>query len=261
MNKMKFILFASLIVCFLSQRVSADSDSILFVYYNQFEPFSWEADNQMQGMFIDIINEVFEERLGISVRHEGYPWKRAQQMVQDGSADAMCTVATSQRLEYAVETSFPVLSINFKIFTAVDHPRLIEMNKIETLSDLGDLALADIAGSGWAAANLQDRQVYYADTYDQLFQMLIQGRADAAIRNDWQTQYLLNKAGFGNDIIALPQPMTSEPIEYTILIGKSSPFAEQVDRINNVLEQMVENGDILEIFEKYRDMDITADNF
>jgi len=231
---------------------SADTGSIRFVYFDQFEPFSWLEDGRMQGMFIDVINEVFEVRLGIPVEHEGYPWKRAQLMVMEGTADAMCTIATSERREYALPVSTPVVRINFKLFTSADHPDRDRLAGIRSLRDLQDLSLVDITGSGWAATNLKDQDVHFVNTYEHMFLLIKLGRVDAAVRNDWQTLYLIKKTGYSEDIVALPQPMTAEPMEYTILIGRNSPFAAEIDRIDAVLKQMEEEGVIQRLFEKYR---------
>ena len=65
-------------------------DTIRFVYYNDNAPFGWEENGEMQGIYIDIVNEVFKKRLGIPVEHRGYPWKRAQMMVKNGDADGYC---------------------------------------------------------------------------------------------------------------------------------------------------------------------------
>lgn len=253
MRKIKSFLHIILFTFFLTGSVRAETDQIRFAYYDQFEPFSWSQNGQMQGLFIDILDELFENRLGIEVIHEGAPWRRAQQMVKDGLADGMCTVATDNRLEYTNASSVPLVGIYFRVFTSANHPDIQRLSRFNHLDDFKDFTMVDIAGSGWAAANLKDMDVLYADSYEQLFQMLLLIRADASTRNDWQTEYLIRKLGFSNDIMALPKPITAEPIEYTILINKDSDFAPLMKDVEEALIQMEQDGVLQTIQAKYID--------
>lgn len=231
---------------------SSQEETLRFVYFDQFEPFSWQENENMRGIFIDVIDEAIANRLNISVIHEGYPWRRAQIMVQDGHADGMCTIITPERLTYTLGTTTPIITANFKIFTSSNHPRLAQLQQVKTLQNLMGFTLVDVFGSGWAEQNLKDMDIFFVASYQQVFKLLESGRFDAAIRNDWQTQNMVKKLGFEGKIISLPQPMTSEAQQYSILIGKKSPFAAQIEQLNAVLKQMEQDGTLQMIYNKYQ---------
>jgi polar amino acid transport system substrate-binding protein len=94
--------------------------------------------------------------------------------------------------------------------------------------------------------------VHFMTSYQQLFLYLEAGRADVAIRNDWQTQYQIKKLGFTGKIVMLPQSMTSEPQAYSILIGKRSPFIAHIERLNTVLKEMERDGTLQTIYNHYK---------
>lgn len=73
-----------------------------FVYYDNYKPRSWLSDGKMRGILIDIINEAAHKRSGIDIIQEGFPWKRAQLMVQNGMADAFITLPTPERSAYTL---------------------------------------------------------------------------------------------------------------------------------------------------------------
>jgi polar amino acid transport system substrate-binding protein len=183
-KKTKILLL--LMTVLLLETVSAGAKTLKIVYFDQFEPFSWRENNKMKGLFIDVVNEAIGKRMGLPVLHEGYSWNRAQAMVRDGSADGMCTIITSERLQYAVSTTTPVVTLNFRIFTAANNPRMSQLKRVKTIQDLSGFKLIDILGSGWAIENLKGMNVYFAPSYFQVFSLLESGKYDAAIRNDRQ---------------------------------------------------------------------------
>ncbi|MGL6054852.1 MAG: transporter substrate-binding domain-containing protein, partial [Vibrio metschnikovii] len=59
--------------------------SMTIVYYDSFPPYSFrDEDGNMAGIFIDIADQVLQETMGIPIIHKGYPWARAQRMVELG---------------------------------------------------------------------------------------------------------------------------------------------------------------------------------
>ncbi len=235
--------------------ISASSkERILFVYYNDYPPFGWEENNKMQGIYIDIVNEVFTHRLKIPAEHRGYPWKRAQQMVKDGKADGFCTVITPERLRFSDATRESILDVNFKIFIAANSPKLEQLKQISSISELQSFELADYLGSGWAVEHLEKAglDIQWLPLNEQLWKFLSIGRADATVKNEWTTRYTLKKLGYQDQILELPHPMTPEPISFNILIGKKSSFQSSLGQVDTELKQMKKDGTLQRIYDKYK---------
>lgn len=147
-----------IICCFLTILISASvlhaENKIHFVYYNDYAPFSWSEGGKIRGLYINVVDEIFINRLGISVVYEGYPWKRAQKMVRLGKADGYCTTITPERLTYSAATKEPVIEVNFRIYTTADNPRLDQLEKVKSIQELQGFNLVEYSGSGWAEKNL-----------------------------------------------------------------------------------------------------------
>lgn len=227
-------------------------EKILFVYYHDYAPFGWAENGKMKGIYIDIVSEAFTKRLGIPVEHRGYPWKRAQKMVREGKADGYCTTVTPERLSYSLATEEPVLDVHFKIYAAIDSPRLEQLKNVKSISDLRGFKLTDYSGSGWAEENLSSLDIQWLPTNEQIWKFLIEGRADAAVKNEWTTRYVLKELGYQDQIVELPHAMTREPTTFHIFLGKKSSFRKYLGQLNEVIIQMREDGTLDRIYDKYR---------
>ncbi|WDP90139.1 MAG: transporter substrate-binding domain-containing protein [Desulfobacter sp.] len=226
-------------------------ETVRFVYFDQFEPFSWCENGQMKGLFVDVVNMVFKE-LDMDVDHQGFPWKRAQLMVEHGMADGMCTISTAKRLNYTLPTAYPVVQMDFKIFTGAGNPRLDALKRVETPKDLEGFRLIDILGSGWAETNLKGMDLSFELTYPAIFRLLRDGIYDAAVRNNVQTRYLIKKHGYADVLLELPRPMNRTPVSYRMLISKISLYSTLIDRINGVLKKLKDDGTLVRIYDRYR---------
>lgn len=227
-------------------------ETMLFVYYHDYAPFSWKEDDTMRGMYIDIVNEAFTNRLGIPVIHQGYPWVRAQKMVSAGQADGYCTTITPERLSFSAVTKESIIEVNFKIFTPAKSPRLEQLRKVKSIQELKDFKLADYSGSGWAEKYLSELDIHWLHTNDQIWNFLLKGRADASVKNEWTTNYILKQIGYQDKIIELPHPMNNEPIPFHIFIGKASSFVNYIDKLDDTLKTMKHDGTLKRIYDQYR---------
>jgi len=125
-------------------------DPVKFVYFDNFAPYSWKENNRMRGIFIDVVDEVIRTGMEIPVIHEGYPWRRAQKMVEANAADAFITVPTPRRREYTLISPEPVTTIAMTVFTSAKNNKLQEILKIRFVSDLKAFTAVDYIGNGWA---------------------------------------------------------------------------------------------------------------
>jgi len=174
-------------------------------------------------------------------------------MVKDRTADALFTTITEERMSYS-EASDPIIEVNFKIYSRADHPKLDELRQISSLEDLHPFRLVDYYGSGWAEVNLVNAglDVYWLNRNEQLWQFLILGRADATVKNEWTTRYILKNLDLQNKIFEMPNTMTPEPTTFHILISKKSPFRSKIEQINLAIEVMKGDGTLQRIFNQYK---------
>ena len=80
---------------------------------------------RMKGIWIDIIDEVFQKEIGIKVEHEGYPWSRGlSTWVEKGDADALIGMVNEERKKYMNFNTIPIYVSKIKIYTSFKHEKL-----------------------------------------------------------------------------------------------------------------------------------------
>ncbi len=225
---------------------------ILFVYYEDYAPFSWLDNGKMRGLYIDVINEVFTENMGLKVTHRGYPWKRAQKMVKDGNADGFCTVMSVECLNYCNVVQESIVSAKLKLYTAKNNPNLETLKSIKSLKNFKNYTFTEYRGNDWVLENLKDFKIHWLDTNDQIWKFLNLGRADLALKNDWTSRYNLKKYGYGDKIVELPHIIFEENLDFHIFLSKSSEYFNLIPQVNKILKKIKQNGALERIHNKYR---------
>jgi len=148
--------------------VRSDEPVQLVYAASEWVPYTSKSeDNLPQGLYIDILESIFEDELGVSFTYLQVPWKRAQYYVEQGEADFIITVATGKRLEYAIASALPVLEIYLHIFTYADHPLKKNIDGIVSKEDIKRLQLTPVTnlGNGWHRDNIDSLGVstHYVD--------------------------------------------------------------------------------------------------
>ncbi|XPS90502.1 putative ABC transporter, periplasmic binding domain protein [Desulfosarcina variabilis str. Montpellier] len=223
-------------------------EQIRFVYYNDYRPRSWIENGKVRGILVDIVDEAVGTRLGISVCHSGYPWKRAQQMVKNGLADAFVTLPTTERRSYTVVGKEPIVVFTLNIATKRDHPRMNDLEKIANIDQLKDYTIADYLGNGWAQQNLINMNVQWLPNIDNIIPFLINGRADISIVSK-RTIFEMHRQGYDSQIKILPNNLSS--ISFYLCVGKHSLYKEKINDIDSVLREMRRDGIIGQIEMEY----------
>ena len=240
------------------------------VYASEQRPFIWvddedycpaiykDANGRPAGIFNDILTEAFK-RLGIELKKEVYPWKRAQKLVLEKKADGMVTLYTKQRKKYMVATK-PIWYIKETIFFRRDNPKACKILKINSFEDMKDLVLVETMGSGWAREQFEKhgiKHVFWVPTVDSAFNVLAKGRADIYMMYDINAYNILMKKQESEDplaeefqqIVAIAPTFASLP--FRLLIRKDSPYANIIERFNEVIEEMKRDGTYKRIKMKY----------
>ena len=234
----------------MASHVYAD-DVMKFDYAHTSLPFSWEEDGKMQGILIDIADELVQNRLGIKVSHQGHPWKRSQHLVRIGKADALITNGP-MRKKWAVHSSEAVVNLQHMLYVKAGGPKFEQLIKVHTLDDLKPFTLVDERGSAWAEKNLVERgiMVHWVADKDTMFRLVAKGRVDAVAYIDILARYHIKILGLQSQFIELP--LDTVPVPLHIVIGKRSPFVKMVPKIDEAIRQMEQDGTLQKIYDKYR---------
>jgi polar amino acid transport system substrate-binding protein len=221
-----------------------------FVYYDSYRPRSWDDNGTMRGILVDIVNEAIGKRLGIPVTHAGYPWKRAQLKVKEGTADAFITMPNEERRTYTVIGNEPVIEFALRIVTRKNHDKVREMELITSVEQLTGYKIVDYLGNGWAKRNLTEVNVHWLPDVDKIFPFLVGGRADILVASK-RTLYEIKRQGYDSQLMALPNKLSS--VSFHMCVGKNSPYKDRLNDFDRIIREMHEDGTIDRIEENYCD--------
>ena len=242
---MKKVLFTLIFLCYAPYVMG----TMNIVYFNNFPSFSWISNGKMQGILIDVLNESLQVRMKIPVTHSGYPWARAQRMVQVGEADAFVTVPTPERKTYTNVSTEPVVIATFTIFVKKGYPKAEALKKIKTPSELKGYRIGHYLGSGWAEKNLAGMKPDLTSSLDLTLKKLAAGRFDVFTDVSQVVRYRIKELGFENQIIELPNIIDSST--FNLCIRKNSQYADIIPRFDETIRKMREEGKLQEIYDKY----------
>lgn len=208
------------------------------------------------GIYYDIMTEIFR-RLGVPLRVELYPWKRAQKLIADGEGDGMITALTRERSKLFLATE-PIYNVSERAFARVDNPRIREILAIRDIRDLEGFRIVDTIGSGWAEEHLKDLDIVWAPSYRSAIHMLAKGRVDIYLLGKYPgmaaLQKLIEEEGdpYNRDLKKIvPGPHQLAVVHYSLLIRKNSPHAALIPRIDRILDQMKKEGVYQAILDRY----------
>jgi len=217
------------------------------VYFNDFAPFSFEENNEMKGIFIDINNEVFGKKLGLKVVHAGYPWTRAQEMVKNGTADGFVTLPTAERMVYSKQSREP--SVITEVFAYVSAKRVSEFQNVKHLVDTRKYRHCSYIGNAWTKINLVGFNIAWAPSQESVLQMIAYKRVDMYLGSKQGVDYNIKKLNL-NDLIA-SLPVAFDTSAFYICISNQSKYQTLLPGIDKVLKQMRKDGMMKRIYQKY----------
>lgn len=227
----------------------------LSIAYPDYWPFFSRTENgTMAGIFYDIITTALRDRMDVPVQWDEFPWKRCQWNVRKGRSDAMITVPTAERLEYSSTHRHPFYNKTMNIFTYAGHPEIKQIRKIKTLEDLAGSGLKVItyAGNGWNDEHIRSLDIPVVESHMRkgIWNMLDHKRGDVIIEwpgGAWPDIY---KLGLQDKIIQTDIILESMP--FHLLISKESPYIDRLDQFDKIISQMLQNGTIGKIVDRYR---------
>ena len=219
------------------------------------KPYIYQDENgAVQGVYIDILKAIFEEGLQLPVAYVDYPWKRAQKAVKDGQADLIITIATPDRLQYAVKSELPVLEMYLHVYTYRDHPRLAEISTIRSGDDILKMRLKPVTNLGnvWHKNNIDHLGVetHYVPSEENAFLFLAAKRADITIEPLIAGNYLIKQLDLAERII--PTTARFGPLKFYLLLSKKSPFLQRMKEIDQVIDALHQSGRMRYIYDRYQ---------
>ncbi len=249
----KVLVFGCSVALVMNHSYCAANAEISYAF-SDWAPMSYVEKGKLRGLYSEILKLVLEQKMGFKLIPEAVPWKRAQLMVKRGKADLLLTIATPERLAYAIRSESPFYEMPLTLFTASTHPKLLEISKIRSAQDIKNLNLTAVTnrGNGWHQNNIEKFGVKteLVATEKEALHFVHKGRADIIIDALIPTLYLLEKENLKRDIAATS--VTFGPLKFYLLMSKKSKYIHLMPQINTVFEHLQRSGKIDAIIKKYR---------
>lgn len=248
---MKIFYIMGIIIFF--KTLSFAQSSMQLVYFNDFAPYSWEKNEKMQGILIDIANEAIQSRMNIPIVHTGYPWARAQKQVKTGQADAFITFPTPSRLKYT-NVGDEVVIVNVATLFTKDRSSVVEqLKQVKTITDLKGIKLIDYIGNGWAKKTFISEKgfdVQWVSRVEQVYRMLAKDRGEAMVTDSNVGHYTIKRLGLEKELVEVPKSLMN--IKFKLCIGKHSQYLKIIPEFDETIRRMKNEGKIQEIVDRYR---------
>jgi len=221
-------------------------------YFETYSPLSYRDNGgALKGILVDVLEEVLGKRMGVAIQHLGYPWVRAQQLAKVGEVDAICTIATAARQEYAVASSESVVTAARRIFVRADSPLLAGLQQVQNLEDLRKLnpVVVSYVGNGWVPEHLGGFKVVQGADFESGLKMLIARRGDIMIDNSLTMQFSLRRLPGGDQMMMMPAYLDAS--NFQLLISKLSPHTGLLPEFDRTLAQYKKTSAYAEVLRRY----------
>ena len=242
-NFKKYVLII-LSVCMLlslSACKSGKDDNILVMATNaEFPPYEYFESGAIVGIDVEIA-EALAEKLGMELKIENMEFGSILTAVQTGKADIGVAGMTI--------TEDRLLNVNFSIPYTIAYQVIIvtENSAIKNADDLADKTIGvqeSTTGDIYVTDEYPDAKIERYSKGVEAVQALLQGKVDAVVIDNEPAKVFVSQ---NKGIKILPEAFTIE--EYAIAVSKKND--KLLKRINEALEEMLEDGTIKSIIDKY----------
>lgn len=203
----------------------ADKDApIRMGYFDSYAPFSFRDDKgAMRGALVEGMALV-GRNAGYRLDHQGFPWARAQAMVENGSLDGFCTTITKGRLVYADFAPTPIVSVRFGIYHRADDLRPLE---IRSVADMRAFRHGNFIGAGYPKENLEPDQMQWLKDEETVLRMIDAGRLDIYVEGEVVTRTKLQQLGLLERFRFTPAPFLP-PVNFCFGLRRGFPDAATI---------------------------------
>lgn len=209
-----------------------------------FPPFEeLKADGSVEGIEIDVLNLICE-KLGVKLQIEQMDFEAVLPGVQAGkyTVGVSGITVTEERQKNALFTDPYCLAAQAIVVT--------EGSPIICKADLEGKKVS--VQTGTTAESFCMSSGYEVNAYaanNDAESALITGKVDAWVIDDLTAADMVkaNNANGGTQLVILPEAMTTEPYAFALAKGSDDLVAE----MNKIIKELIDNGTIAEIFEKF----------
>ncbi len=225
------------------------------VRWNDDPPYSFQGPNQqIQGIHPDILREALQ-RMDCTVTFIELPWARGLKKLEAGTLDILPgALQTAERQQFAyfsrpINRSPNVLFVNQSSLSKFPFTQLSELKN----SNFRLGAQINVTYGGDYAALLQDpdfaQRLVLINNRRSAWRMIKADRLDGLIADEITGLLELQQLGLSGQVVKSGLIVSGEPAAYAL--SKKTVDAEFVQRLDQTLNAMLEDGSYLRIMQGY----------
>ncbi len=216
--------------------------------YEPFIIYDSEKDT-VSGIDVDIINKIYSDS-GYQIEYKIVPWDTSINMLKNGLADIIPTIAINKERE-----EFLNFSMNYRTESRYNFYTNKEKNIfIESIKDLRGKRVGVLAGYTYYTDFDKNNsfQRDFSVKEEIMFKKLLKGQIDVIILNSYSGDYIIKKMGLGNKIKLEKYKHVEADISETRLgFCKIKNNSEAINLFNKKYLELENNGTIKKITKKY----------
>lgn len=245
------------ILVFMTFNINSEQKTITYAFGSgDWVPIIYSDSNSesgFNGLYVEILDEIFINRLKMDLNYEAYPWKRTQRRVEKGDSDFLLTVATDERLKYTEKSIKPLFQLYMHIYTYKGHNQLGKIKEIKTPKDILKLDLTPVSnlGNGWHKENIDSFGIptLYVKEDANIAMLLAAKRADIMIEAVIPMNNEIKKLGLSSEIVLTD--VKFGPVDFYLLMSKKSDYLDLMPEINRVILEIIKDGTLDRLTRKY----------
>lgn len=246
----KRLLTGFVLACLLPSEpiLADDSDRKLVVtvaYANQWQPYSYgDKDGQARGILVDVVDFILGQKMGFAVKHIPLPWERAQNMVRNGSYDALITAPTAERQFYFNRTDSTLYRLQWKAYLSNQSPNYQRLKDAENPLTLRNISCVSLLGDR-TSESLYRRFNQSCKSVKDLpvaLKMMQMGRVDLFVHSKAIMDQHMTSWSYQGRVEEHPTVLKKVP--FVLMVGKYSPYADQLtDQVDRLVMDMAATGE------------------
>jgi len=201
-----------------------------------YPPYEMVTDNRLTGFHIDLLRDVGKQ-LNVKIRFESLPWKRALQMIKNGTVDAITFISkTPEREEFVCFSEGNIISHTLDGFFVL-RDRAGDISYSGDLKQLRKYTIGVLAGYTYGS-DFDNADFLVKDdeakVEEQLIKKLLAGRFDIAAGNVARIRYIARIIGEADRIEYL-RPFLNKAPNY-IGFSKKKNLGQLSERFAETME-------------------------
>lgn len=234
----------------LTGGLSQAADILTASGHPQYAPIMWKEHKSIVGAGCELVQLLFRD-LNITVKtpYRGR-WDKVQDEAKQGRIDILVGLYMTEDRKAFFEFSNPYAKDPVVIFVAKG--KAFKYAKWEDLiGKKGTTTIGDSFGQQFDKFISEKLTVTRTAKVEENFAKLIDGRADYFIYAMYSGMFESEKIGIADKVEFLPVNASVE--NFYIGISKKSPFVKYLPEINKKLDELINNGTVDQLIQKYAD--------